>query len=550
MRRVRQSWTLGRASTRTRASALAAVTLAALTSMRCQSPTLLRVASLSEVDCAKGARVALVVAHDFAGLSGAAPSAFSTMCVASSSNGLNDTGAVVLTPATSKDEPLAFALMTRPDGESPESCTVPGEASHCIIAHRQLRFSPHDALDVPVELRLSCLGVVCPPQQTCRKGQCTDATLPANCGACSEAALGPTSAPVCGSVDGLQAGAPWPMAAFCPTRAGRSGRFGPRTPAVRWKFQTGGIASMAPAVSADGTIYIGANDHLVYAVDPQGRERWRAPVASNINDSGFVIGADGSLYVGCSDTNVYAFTPGGQQKWATSVQADVGLAPVAGGDGTLYVGGLDIVGPAPLFALAADGTTKWQLAPRFGTSAVAIGADGTLYVGGVDSMLYALRPGDGSTVWSAKTNTPPASPSVGADGTIYVPDAENLYAFDPTGARKWAVPIDSRAAGVALAPDDTVYAAAQSGTLYAVLASGRVKWTYAPGTTWTRAPIVGGDGTVYVGGSDGALYAVSVAGALLWKVQTGGGINSEPAIGADGTLYFVSTDSNLYAIGP
>ena len=547
MRRVRQSFARG-------GGVVWAIALvSALGSTRCLSATVLRVASLSEVDCAKGARVAIVVAHDLPSLMSAAPSAFSTMCVAAG-NGLNDTGNVVLTPATSKDEPVAFALMTRPDGESPESCTDPAQASHCIIAHRQLRFSPHDNLDVPVELRLSCLGVVCPPEQTCRKGQCTAATLPSNCGACSEAALGPTSAPACGSTGGLQAGAPWPMAGYCATRAGRSDRFGPRTPAVRWRFKTGGIASMAPAVGADGTIYIGSKDHNVYAIDPAGRERWRATLGSNINDTGFVLGKDGTVYVGCSDSNVYAFTSDGQKKWATSVQAEVGLAPVAGGDGTLYVGGLANAGPVPLFALAPDGTIKWQLPARFGTSAVAIGADGTLYVGGGlggnESTLFALRPIDGSTVWSAPTSAPPASPSVGADGTIYVADAQNLYAFEPGGARKWAVPIDARASGVALAPDDTVYAAAQSGTLYAILASGRVKWTFAPGTTWIRAPIVGGDGTAYLGGSDGALYAVSAAGALLWKVQTAGDVNSEPAIGADGTLYFVSSDSYLYAIGP
>lgn len=339
------------------------------------------------------------------------------------------------------------------------------------------------------------------------------------------------------------------MAGFCPTRAGRSGRFGPRTGNVRWRFKTGAIASMAPAVGADGTIYIGSNDRNVYAIDPQGREKWRAAVAGNINDSGFVIGKDGTLYVGSGDGNLNAFSPDGQKKWATPVQGDVSFTPVAGGDGTLYIAGQNPSVSTPFFAIAVDGSTKWQTAAVFGSSAAAIGADGTVYVGGIDAKLYALRPGDGSVLWSAPTVTPPVSPSVGGDGTIYVPDAKNLYAFDPAGARRWSTAIAARASGVAIGPDDTIYVATQSKALHAVRPTGDIKWTFSASASWTRAPTIGGDGVVYVGGDDGTLYAVSPDGTLLFTVATGGYINSQPAIGGDGTLYFVSADSLLYAIG-
>lgn len=534
-----------------RRSATVALAVVAFGSMRCQGATLLRVSPLSEVDCSKRARVAVVVAHDTRALLDAVPSAFSTSCTPTG-QGDNDTGSVVITPAgSSKDDVVAFAVMTRSDGESPETCLDPTQAKQCIVARRQLRFSPHEELDIPIELRLSCLGVTCPSAQTCRKGECVGATFSAKCvGTCSEDALAEQSAPVCGDMGGLQAGAPWPMAGYCPTRTGRSGRFGPQTANVRWRFKTGAIATMSPAVAADGTIYVGSNDRNVHAVDPNGNEIWHAAVASNINDTGFVIGKDGSVSVGCADGSVYAFTSDGKRKWDSPIGSDISFTPVAGGDGTLYIDGRDDLGPQPVFAIGTDGKPKWQARGRFGVSGLTIAVDGTLYVGGGDSMLHALRASDGSALWASPTDTVPRTPSVGADGTVYVTDATQLYAFAPGGTRKWAVPVEGGATGIALGRDDLVYVAAGSGKLVAVDASGKIAWSFVSGTSWPRPPIVGGDGTAYVGADDGNLYAVSSEGTLVWKVATGGAINSQPALGADGTLYVVSSDSFLYAIGP
>lgn len=528
-----------------------AVSALALASVRCRTATVVRVETRSEVDCARRARVAVVIAHDVPGLAGAVPSAFSTTCVAAADRGDFDTGSVVLTPAGASDDTMALAVMTRPDGESPETCLDAAQANRCIIARRQMRFAPHAELTVPVELRLSCLGVMCPPDQTCRKGECVDALLSTTCGSCGEGALGTSTAPACGDVAGLQPGAPWPMAGYCPTRPGRSGRRGPRTGNVRWRFKTGGVASMAPAVAADGTIYIGSNDHLVYAVDPAGREVWRAAVPGNINDSGFVIARDGTVLVGCADGKMYAFTPAGQQRWATSVEGDIAWTPVAGGDGTIYIDGSDAAKVLPMFALGTDGAVKWRHDGPFGVSAAAIGLDGALYVGGADSALHALRRADGSEAWRSATAGNPVSPSVGSDGTVYVTDTRGLHAFAPaTGAERWQFALTASSSGVALGPEDVIYIAQRDGALSAVRADGSLKWSFVSGTTWTRAPAIGSDGTAYLGGSDGGVYAISVDGTLLWKVMTGGGINSQPALGGDGTLYIVSIDSFLYAIGP
>lgn len=522
--------------------------------LQCRGATDARITAYSEIDCARNARVALVVAGDAASLRGVAPAAFSTKCAPAPAPfaGQNDTGTVVIAPSSNKDASFTIALMTRPDGESPESCIDPNEAPRCIIARRQLRYTPHEETSLAVELRLSCLGVVCPQEQTCRKGACVDARVPSSCADCAEDSLAPSTLPACGDMRGLQAGAPWPMPGFCPTRPGRSGRNGPRSPNIRWTFDTGGIAQMSPTVAADGTIYVGSNARTAFAVDPNGREKWRAPVASNINGSGFVIGADGTVYVGVGDGSIYAFDTNGARKWATPVGGDVALTPVAGGDGTIFVSGLAQRAPEPLVALGpSDGSIKWTSAPTFGFSAVAIGTDGTLFTGGSDAMLHALRSNDGSAVWTAPTAKRPGGTAVGDDGTVYAVDGQSLYAFTPKGEKAWELPLGADSSGVSLAADGTIYVAdTGQRKLHAVAPDGKLRWTFEEGGPWPRPGVVGGDGTLYIGDVDGRLHAISPEGRVEWTATLGGALYSQPALGADGTLYIVSTDGNLYAIGP
>ncbi len=514
----------------------------------CLGATTLRVSAPSEVDCAVGARVAVVVAATSEELRTRVPSGISTRCVPRG-DGLNDTGSVVLTPAGSKDEGIAFALMTRPDGEAPETCTDTAQSKQCIVARRELRFVPHETISVPVELRLSCLGVTCPSGQTCRRGACVGDVVATGCGdACSEGDLGVTTTPTCGSARSLEPGAAWPAAGYCGTRPGRSGRLGPQHATVRWKFDTGGVASMSPSVGADGTVYVGSNARKLFAVTADGSLLWSTALASNINDTGVIVGSS-AIYVGCADGKVYAFSKGGALLWRTSIAADVAFPIVIDGEGTIFASGLAAGAPVDLYALATDGSVRFHVPGPFGGSAPTIAQNGTVYVGGSNGSLVALRPSDGGTVWTAPTETATTTPSVGDDGTVYVTDTGALYAFDPNGERRWSLPLDGISRGVAIAADSTVLVATEPGTLFAVGASGTIRWkrTIAP---FTKPPIVGSDGTSYLGSNDGSLYAVSADGNVRWSVPTGSGIHSQPALGADGTLYVASGDGSLYAIGP
>ena len=91
---------------------------------------------------------------------------------------------------------------------------------------------------------------------------------------------------------------------------------------------------------ADGTVYVGANDNNLYAIKPDGSQKWSFTTGDCIWSSP-AIGADGTIYVGSNDDNLYAIKPDGSQKWSFTTGGSVRSSPAIGADGTIYVGSSD-----------------------------------------------------------------------------------------------------------------------------------------------------------------------------------------------------------------
>ena len=113
-----------------------------------------------------------------------------------------------------------------------------------------------------------------------------------------------------------------------------------------------------PSLGADGAIYFGSNNDYLYAVNPNGRLRWKnaitTAVLTDLNSSP-AIGADGTLYVGSNDRHLYAVDPHGQVKWKARVESEIN-SPTIGSAGTVYVGTRD----GYLYAFRPDGTVQWK----------------------------------------------------------------------------------------------------------------------------------------------------------------------------------------------
>ena len=75
---------------------------------------------------------------------------------------------------------------------------------------------------------------------------------------------------------------------------------------TKWSFNTKGKAYASPIIDAAGTIYIGSNSKMFYAINPNGTVKWQAELSDKIQ-YGAVIGSDGTIYVVSYDGYLSAF---------------------------------------------------------------------------------------------------------------------------------------------------------------------------------------------------------------------------------------------------
>lgn len=212
---------------------------------------------------------------------------------------------------------------------------------------------------------------------------------------------------------------------------------------VRWTLETDpNDGTLTPAIGPDGTIHTAGGDRLT-AVTPQGEVLW----TFLLDDRYFLysspaVAADGTIYIGGFDNLLYAINPDGSLRWTFEADDWIGSSPVIGPDGTVYFGCAD----GQLYAVTPDGTKRWStlLDPRtFGVSwPPAVGPDGTVYV--ASGGIHAVDP-SGAVRWTYPGSFQATTPVVGADGTV-VADGGTLggqviVGLDPQGRLLWEVTI-------------------------------------------------------------------------------------------------------------
>lgn len=104
--------------------------------------------------------------------------------------------------------------------------------------------------------------------------------------------------------------------------------------------------SSSPAVAPSGMIYIGSNGAsasmgggAMFAIDPMGEVVWQYQTAYDIRSSP-AVSADGTIYIGVMDGFVYAFNPDGTKKWqylTSSNASGIYGSPAIAADGSVVV---------------------------------------------------------------------------------------------------------------------------------------------------------------------------------------------------------------------
>lgn len=274
------------------------------------------------------------------------------------------------------------------------------------------------------------------------------------------------------------------------------------------------------AVGKDGTLYQGARNATLYAINSDGTQKWTyATGAANKNLDCFpAVTADGqTVYILDGDNVLHSInTATGVKNWSVKLAGTKNKAGAVAIDktGNIYVGTRTTI-----YGFKADGTQLWKVAGKV-TEIGSFALNGeTLYaaqIGGAG--LLALNTADGSTKWNVETAGDIYAPIVDKSGNIYFTDkgGKALNSVDKAGQLKWKFTIDA-------AP------------------------TYC-------FPVLDDKGTVYFGSGAGRIYAVNSAnGEELWHMDSEGTDNnakimSGMTIGENQMLYVSYIGGNVAAI--
>ncbi len=310
----------------------------------------------------------------------------------------------------------------------------------------------------------------------------------------------------------------------------------------RWAVDVGGEITGAPAISPNGTVWVGAGDAGVAAVSTAGVLRHRTKLTGAVSRS-VAVGADGSAYVGTDGMTLSKVSDGGALQWTQTnvggANAGVSIAP----DGTVLYGGMGSM----VRAYHPSGTEKWAFKMPGEVAATAAVTESTIHTGTQGGWLYALNDNGTSKWWYFAGVPVMSSPTVGPNGVVTIGDDSGfIHALSAGGQLLWKYETKSKIRGTgAVAADGTVYYGAENGVVYAIK-NGALVWQYNTGSAIHGGPSIASD-VLYVGNQGGRFMALNLNGTLRWSAQTDGAIVSTPAIAPGGTVYVGTRGGKLWA---
>src|SRR5690606_3140360 len=121
-----------------------------------------------------------------------------------------------------------------------------------------------------------------------------------------------------------------------------------------WSYNTGRQVQSTAAVGADGTVYFGSTDTRIFALNPDGTEKWSVFAEMPVRGSP-AVGKNGWVYVGAMDYHLYALSPEGEIVWKFEADSELDGAVVLDEKDNLYFASK----AGRVYSLTADGEPRW-----------------------------------------------------------------------------------------------------------------------------------------------------------------------------------------------
>ena len=326
-------------------------------------------------------------------------------------------------------------------------------------------------------------------------------------------------------------------------------------PQLLWTFQAGDMIESTAAV-ADGIVYVGALDGVLYAIDAQtGEKQWTYQTNSSIKASPAIH--DGVIYFGDGDGVFHAVDINTEKmKWQFSTEGEIISSANFAGDRVLF-GSYD----GFLYCLNREnGELVWKFETEgyvHGTPGVwtqSANAANFVVLPGCDSYLRVINIDDGTQTQQVDLGAyVGASPAISQDrvycGTY---GTEILGIALDTGEIAWRYRHPKRQfpffASAALTANSVIIGGRDKMVHALSRETGEPKWTYTAKSSIESSAVVVGP-RVFLGTTRGSFIALDLTtGESVWEFATGSSIVASPSV-SDGKIYIGTEDGILYCFG-
>lgn len=311
---------------------------------------------------------------------------------------------------------------------------------------------------------------------------------------------------------------------------------------------TGYVKVSNPVFSPDGkTMYIPTStpNGNLFAIDvASGKFKWAFSIPKLTYGGGALVAPDGTIYQCDTDGNVYAIQPNGTQKWHYKAEGAFGASPALSADGVFYC----VSNAGNIYALnASSGAVVWsdKLNDVNTGSAVAIDKSGVIYVG-TNAGIYAYN-STGTRKWSLEGINVTERGAFALDGDVLYATLKSkagLVAVNMTaGTQKWIYPTTGGDTYLPVVDKNgTIYFTEKgSKTVYAVNPDGTEKWKANVGHDLNYSgAALSADGVLYVGSQkpDFKVFGLNTTnGNVVFEEPAGQQIMASVSIGPDRRLY-------------
>lgn len=288
--------------------------------------------------------------------------------------------------------------------------------------------------------------------------------------------------------------------------------FNTRTGQMVWQHILSSPAGEYYLAVANGLVYVSDVSYVEAYDAATGKLVWSnaiEPTYAMVVENG-VVYVESALGFPSGQSSVYALNAKtGKTLWNTVVPPDLHSSSPAVANGIVYVGSVD----GTVYALSASsGQILWTAS--LGTNAAVVTAPmvdkGIVFVEGDNTGLFALNAQTGKQLWFAPASPYGGSPAV-ANGMVYLPEGYMQAYNEQTGKLVWQTKgVDQEWS--ALVANGVVYASSGIGPIAFDAKTGKVLYSYNPGTSQGQdaSSTIVADGMVFFSLSYGYTYALKL----------------------------------------